>query len=150
MGMNDSQTVALVGGGHAFGKAHGACPDGPGVPPNLDSQNPWPGACGSGKGADAFTSGFEGPWTTKPTTWDNEYFRNLVDYEWEKHKGPGGHWQWRGKNGTNPVAPGPQGGRQDTIMMTSDVSLTRDPKGSYQKIVASFARDQSLFDNAFA
>ena len=67
--------MALIGGGHAFGKTHGACPDGAGEPPNVDPGNPWPGLCGTGKGKDAFTSGFEGPWTTEPTTWDNKYYQ---------------------------------------------------------------------------
>merc|ERR1719424_796129 len=98
MAMNDTETLALIGGGHAFGKTHGACPKGPGDSPQQDPANPWPGLCGTGRGADAFTSGFEGAWTTKPVKWDNEYFRNLRDYRWEKHKGPGGHWQWRVAN----------------------------------------------------
>jgi catalase-peroxidase len=79
MAMNDSETVALIGGGHAFGKTHGACPDGPGPSPMQDPENPWPGECGTGSGADAFTSGFEGPWTSQPTQWDNDYFKYLVE-----------------------------------------------------------------------
>ena len=79
--------MALIGGGHAFGKSHGACPDGPGKAPNEDVTNPWPGKCGSGRGKDAFTSGMEGPWTTRPTVWDNEFFVNLLNRSWELIKG---------------------------------------------------------------
>jgi len=151
MAMNDSETVALIGGGHAFGKTHGACPAGPGSSPKEDPANPWPGKCGSGKGRDAFTSGFEGPWTTRPTKWDNEYFHNLQSNDWEKYIGPGGKWMWRVANGTHPTAPSPDGnGTQDIMMMTSDISLISDPTGEYQKLVALFAFDQSKFDNSFA
>uniref|UniRef100_A0A7S3YPL2 Plant heme peroxidase family profile domain-containing protein n=1 Tax=Lotharella globosa TaxID=91324 RepID=A0A7S3YPL2_9EUKA len=149
MAMNDSETVALIGGGHAFGKTHGACPAGAGPSPREDPINPWPGLCGTGKGKDAFTSGFEGPWTTTPTTWNNEYFKNLVNYAWKPKMGPGGHWQWT-TNGTTPVAPGPQGGQQEIMMLTSDISLTRDPTGKYQEIVKLFAEDQQAFDHAFS
>jgi len=140
MGMNDSQTVALIGGGHAFGKAHGACPNGPGVSPLLDSSNPWPGACGSGTGADTFTSGFEGAWTTKPTQWDNEFFKVLVDNEWEKQVGPGGHWQWWTADRSSPYA--------EVMRLTSDVALLHDP--AFLEISKTFARDQSQLDEAFA
>lgn len=150
MSMNDTETVALIGGGHAFGKTHGACPSGAGPSPKEAPENPWPGLCGTGKGKDAFTSGFEGPWTTNPTRWDNSYFKNLVDFEWEAHKGPGGHFQWRVKGATPPLAPGPAGGQQEIMMLTSDISLTKDPQGVYQKIVQTFASDLSAFEHAFA
>lgn len=147
MNMNDTETVALIGGGHAFGKAHGACRAGAGPSPAEDPSNPWPGLCGTGKGNDAFTSGFEGPWTTKPTRWDVEYFQNLLQFDWEVHVGPGGHHQWR-VNGTSPTAPAAHGsGRQAIMMLTSDVSLTKDP--AYRQIVQGFAADQSAFDQAW-
>ena len=85
--MNDTETVALIGGGHAIGKCHGACPTGPGPKPREDSLNPWPGTCGIGKGEDTFTSGFEFPWTTRPTKYDNEFFHNLLNYKWLTSKG---------------------------------------------------------------
>lgn len=149
MAMNDTETVALIGGGHAFGKAHGACPAGAGSPPKDAPLNPWPGKCGTGKGVDTFTSGFEGPWTTDPLTWDNQYFKNLANHQWVKFKGPGGKWMWR-TAGQSPQAPAAdlKGDLQDIMMMTSDVSLTKDPE--YQKIVAAWADDQASFDNAFA
>ena len=86
MGMDDEEAVALIGGGHGVGKAHGACPLGAGPAPSEDPFNPWPGRCGAGKLEEAFTSGLELPWTTRPTSWDNEFFSNLLDYEWELHQ----------------------------------------------------------------
>lgn len=142
MNMNDTETVALIGGGHAFGKTHGACPNGPGPSPAEDPINPWPGKCGTGKGKDAFTSGFEFKWTPQPTKWDNVYFKELVENVWEKHVGPGGHWQWRIQNAT--------GEKAEVGMLTSDVSLMHDPAGSYQEIVKEFANDAAAFDRAFA
>ena len=100
-------------------------------------------------GADAWTSGFEGPWTSKPTVFDNEYFKYLLDFEWEVHTGPGDHSQWK-TVGQSPVAPGPQGGTQDIMMLTSDVSLKFDKKGEYQKIIAVFAESTEAFGTAFA
>ena len=86
MGMDDEEAVALIGGGHGVGKAHGACPLGAGPAPSEDPFNPWPGRCGAGKLEEAFTSGLELPWTTRPTSWDNEFFSNLLDYDWELHE----------------------------------------------------------------
>ena len=84
MGMNDTETVALIGGGHTTGKCHGACPAGAGKSPAEDPLNPWPGLCGSGpgkgKGNNTFTSGFELPFTSKPTDWDNEYEINITKH----------------------------------------------------------------------
>eukprot|EP00929_Paragymnodinium_shiwhaense_P087977 TRINITY_DN4816_c0_g1_i1.p1 TRINITY_DN4816_c0_g1~~TRINITY_DN4816_c0_g1_i1.p1 ORF type:complete len:415 (-),score=86.19 TRINITY_DN4816_c0_g1_i1:286-1530(-) len=140
MGWNDEETVALIGGGHAFGKTHGACPKGPGPSPKENITNPWPGMCGTGVGKDAFTAGFEGPWTTTPTQWSNEYFRVLVKNTWEKHIGPGGHWQWRIKD-----ASGPEAG---LMRLTSDVALLYDPE--YKNICEKFAKDQTALDDAFA
>lgn len=141
MDMNDTQTVALIGGGHAFGKTHGACPDGPGASgPNMDAYDPWKGGCGTGKGNDTFTSGFEGPWTTNPTQWDNEFFKALVDSDWEKHVGPGGHWQWRTSDRSSPYS--------SVMRLTSDIALMHDP--SFAQIAREFAEDQSKLDVAFA
>lgn len=137
MGMNDTETVALIGGGHAFGKTHGACPLGAGPNPSQDPANPWPGLCGTGKGNDTFTSGFEGPWTTTPTTWSNQYFHNLLNFDWQKHIGPGGHWQWNVSDAGGP----------DIMMLTSDVSLLTDPE--YLALVQRFANDMDYFTDVF-
>jgi catalase-peroxidase len=152
MGMDDRENVALIGGGHTFGKCHGAGPGGPGPSPLECPENPYPGMFGTGKGNDAVTSGLEGPWTANPTKWDNSYFRNLVDYEWEKHKGPGGAWQWRVKGGKGPKAPAAHAGgpsdTQDVMMLTTDIALSVDPE--YRKYVDEFANDEKAFADAFA
>jgi len=170
MGMNDEETVALIGGGHAFGKTHGACPKGPGTAPDQTpaGQPAWHGLCGSGAeqgiGSNAFTSGFEGSWTRDPTKWDNEYFTNLLNYDWEVWMGPGGHNQWRVKGGKSPTARGafcPDAGKpggdskdktckEDVMMLTSDISLLHDPENKYQAIVKKFAKDSEALDKAFA
>merc|ERR1712054_748608 len=144
MGHDDRATVALIGGGHAFGKAHGACPlsDAAGLPPNkayasLPIQCPWSGRCGTGKGNDTWTSGFEGAWTSTPTKWSNEFFKYLVDKEWEKHVGPGGHYQWRMKD--SPDDP--------RMRFTTDMALLQDAK--YKAIVEEFASNMTALDEAF-
>jgi len=143
MAMNDSETVALIGGGHAFGKTHGACPTGPGFPPNVDPANPWPGTCGTGpsagKGNWTYTSGFEGPWTTTPTEWGNEYFQNLVGLEYELFNGSGGLPEWR------IVNPAP--GFEKLMMLTSDISLTKDT--IYLSLVQNYSKDLDLLTRDF-
>eukprot|EP00007_Cunea_sp_BSH-02190019_P009487 CAMPEP_0174236026 /NCGR_PEP_ID=MMETSP0417-20130205/5279_1 /TAXON_ID=242541 /ORGANISM="Mayorella sp, Strain BSH-02190019" /LENGTH=721 /DNA_ID=CAMNT_0015314613 /DNA_START=172 /DNA_END=2337 /DNA_ORIENTATION=+ len=155
MGMDDLQTAALIGGGHAFGKAHGACPAGAGPSPHDDPENPWPGNCGSGadkgKGCNTFTSGIEGSWTPDPTTWSNSYYRLLVDHTFALHKGPGGAWQWY----VNDTANGPTYAsacnasvQEPIMMMTTDLALLEDP--IYRQHVQKFASDQSALESAFA
>ena len=146
MGMSDRETVALIGGGHSFGKVHGACPTGAGPGPLEDYVKPWPGTCGSGpskgKGNNTFTSGFEGAWTAAPTTWTNEYFKNLLEYNWKLITGPGNNPQWfpvSAKDGSKP---------DDVIMLTSDIALLYDP--SYRSIVREFAADLGALTGAFA
>lgn len=151
MNMNDSETVALIGGGHTFGKAHGACPAGPGPSPIEDPANSWPGLCGTGKGEDTFTSGFELPFTSRPTYWDNEYFHNLINLEWRVHKGPGNHNQWEpiASNGMPPTAISADGTHNQTIgLLTSDVALMWKDE-AYKSIVRQFAEDMEAFDSAF-
>eukprot|EP01083_Nonionella_stella_P178914 633576_1 len=135
MGMNDEETVALIGGGHAFGKAHGACPLGPGSSPEDDPTNPWPGNCGAGTGPDTFTSGFEGQWTTNPLTWDNEFFIQLIDDNYTLITGPGGKEQWENAN-------------NGYMMLTTDLALVYDD--AYKAIVTNFANDISALNDAFA
>jgi len=142
MGHTDRSTVALIGGGHAVGKSHGACPKGAGLPPNEAypaGVAPWEGQCGSGKGADTVTAGFEGAWTTHPLEWDNEYFQALLENEWEKFKGPGGHWQWRIKGGDKTGT--------NRMRLTSDIALLHDEE--YLSVVKEFAGNMDAFNAAF-
>ncbi|KAL7995618.1 putative catalase-peroxidase hem, hem peroxidase superfamily [Plasmopara halstedii] len=142
MGMNDRETVALIGGGHAFGKTHGACLTGPGPSPLEDPESPWPGTCGQGdmrgRGNNTFTSGFEGSWTATPTKWSNQFFTGLTSLKWEKVKSTGGRVQWRPVPDTNPPVR----------MLTTDIALLHDE--SYLKISKEFAADQSALDDAFS
>lgn len=136
MDMNDSETVALIGGGHAFGKCHGACALGAGPSPNDDPENPWPGLCGTGKGDDTFTSGFEGEWTSEPLKWSNEFFKLLIKeegYDYNLTTSPAGQFQWENEDGL--------------MMLTSDLALVNDDE--YKKIVQAFAEDQEVLDRAF-
>jgi len=158
MGMDDRETVALIGGGHAFGKAHGACnadnaagltPNETsvlGLDPNVDA---WKGKCGeTGSGADAWTSGIEGPWTTNPIQWDNDYFKLLLGHEWSNTTGPGGKHQWHSSDQLQGL--GAFGGNEEIMMLTTDVALLHDPEEKYQGIVKEFAEDSAALDEAFA
>lgn len=142
MDMNDTETVALIGGGHAFGKSHGACPSGHGPSPDEhvsgEEYNPWPGACGTGRGTDAFTSGIEGYWTHDPFKWDNEYFQLLRDNgdAYTVGKGPGDKYQWSIES--EPAL----------MMMTTDVALWTD--SAYREIVTEFANNIDSLNVAFA
>ena len=147
MDWSGRELVALIGGGHTFGKSHGASTASPGDPPETCPFAPWNGP----KGVDAITSGIEGPWTSEPTKWDNKYFQYLVDFEWEPHKGPGGNWQWRVKGGNGPKAPvaNPHSNEtQDVMMLTTDVALAKDPE--YRQYVLEFAQDEKALAHEFA
>jgi len=154
MAMGDEETVALIGGGHAFGKAHGAAPPGEHVGPDprlapVEAQGfGWANSFGAGKGKDAITSGLEGSWTTNPIQWDNEYFQNLFKYEWELYKGPGGANQWRPKNYSETKTPVAHGdGHTHLMMFTTDLALVTDPE--YKRISQKFADDLVALTDAF-
>ncbi len=156
MAMNDEETVALIAGGHTFGKTHGAGPaDAVGPDPEaapLEQQGlGWKSTYGTGKGGDAITSGLEVTWTDTPTTWDNSFFRILFGYEWELTQSPAGAHQWQPKDGagagTVPDAHDPSKRRVPT-MLTTDLSLRFDP--IYEPISRRFMADQDGFADAFA
>ena len=155
MAMNDKQTAALIAGGHTFGKVHGA--DDP-----EENMGPEPEAApieqqglgweheGATQGA-MITSGIEGPWTSSPTEWDMGYVDNLMEYEWEPEKGPGGAWQWTPKEGQDVAsAPDAQGGSEPVtpMMLTTDIALKRDP--DYREIMETFQENPMEFGMAFA
>jgi catalase-peroxidase len=157
MAMNDEETVALIAGGHTFGKAHGARPpsDCVGVEPAAADMGEqgfgWTSTCASGKGADTITSGLEGAWTVTPTAWSMNYLQNLFAYEWVQTKSPAGATQWIPKNADElkfvPDAHDPSK-RHAPIMFTTDLALKEDP--SYQKIARRFLENPRDFDLAFA
>jgi catalase-peroxidase len=156
MAMNDEETVALVAGGHTFGKAHGAgAPALVGPEPEAASIEAlglgWRNAHGAGKGADTTTSGVEGAWKPNPTTWDNGYFDMLFGYDWELVKSPAGAWQWRAKDVRPehliPDAHTP-GVSHAPMMTTADLSLRFDP--IYEPIARRFHADPAAFADAFA
>ncbi len=156
MAMNDEETVALIAGGHTFGKVHGAGDAGlvgpePEAAPIEEQGLGWISSHGSGKGVDAISSGLEGAWTTEPAKWDNEYLENLFNYEWEQTKSPAGATQWIPKNGGGagsvPDAHDPSKSHQP-IMLTSDIALREDP--TYGPISKRFKENPQEFADAFA
>jgi len=156
MAMNDEETVALIAGGHTFGKTHGAAPDTylgpePEGAPIAEQGFGWVNAYGKGNGDATITSGLEGAWTTTPTKWSNNYFENLFNYEWELTKSPAGAFQWKPKDAsaadTVPDAHDPSK-RHAPTMLTTDLSLKVDP--SYEKISRRFYENPSEFADAFA
>ena len=156
MAMNDEETVALIAGGHTFGKTHGAG-DATLVGPEPEGSDieqqglGWTSKYGSGKGGDAISSGLEVTWTTTPTKWSNNFFENLFGYEWELTKSPAGAHQWKPKNGagagTVPDAHDPSK-RHAPSMLTTDLALRFDP--AYEKISRRFHENPDQFADAFA
>jgi catalase-peroxidase len=156
MAMNDEETVALIAGGHTFGKTHGAGdaslvgpePEGAGIE---EQGLGWKSKFGTGKAGDAITSGIEVTWTTTPTKWSNTFFKHLFEYDWELTKSPAGANQWRPKNGagagTVPDAHDPSK-RRAPSMLTTDLALRLDP--AYEKISRRFYEHPDAFADAFA
>ena len=157
MAMNDEETVALIAGGHTFGKTHGAADPGKyvGSEPagsGIEEQSlGWKNSFGTGHGGHTITSGLEGAWTTTPAQWGHEYFENLFKFDWELHKSPGGAHQWRPKDGagagTVPDAHDPSI-RHAPFMLTTDLALRVDP--AYEKISRRFLENPDGFADAFA
>jgi catalase-peroxidase len=156
MAMNDEETVALVAGGHTFGKCHGAGsashvgpePEGAGIE---EQGLGWKSSFGSGKGDDTITSGIEGAWTSKPTQWGMDYFHMLFDYDWDLVKSPAGAWQWVPVNPDETdlaTAAHDPSKRVTTIMTTADMSLRMDP--IYRTISKRFHENPEAFADAFA
>jgi catalase-peroxidase len=155
MGMNSEETVALIAGGHTFGKTHGAHSDerlgpDPEAAPLENQGIGWQNPNGTGHGLDAVTSGLEVTWTYHPTRWDNEFFHILYAYEWELFESPGGAKQWRPKDGGGAdLVPEAQGdGKREPRMLTSDLALRFDPE--FDEISRRFKDDQQAFTDAFA
>ncbi|HJB63250.1 MAG TPA: catalase/peroxidase HPI [Candidatus Microbacterium pullistercoris] len=156
MGMNDEETVALIAGGHTFGKTHGAHPDDrqgpdPEASPLEQQGLGWKQGYGDGRGGnDTVGSGLEVTWTYHPTRWDNEFFHILFAYEWELFESAAGAKQWRPKDGGGadmvPMAQGPD--RREPRMLTTDIALREDP--AYREISMRFRNDQQAFADAFA
>ncbi|PWS29330.1 catalase/peroxidase HPI [Pedobacter yonginense] len=154
MAMNDEETVALIAGGHSFGKTHGAASaDHVGKEPEaagIESQGfGWNNSYASGKGADAITSGLEVTWTKTPTQWSNNFFENLFEFEWELTKSPGGAHQWQAKN-ADAIIPDAFDANKKHLptMLTTDLSLRFDP--AYEKISRHFLENPDAFADAFS
>lgn len=154
MGMDDHETVALIAGGHTFGKAHGA--DKPekcleaapaGASPERQ-QLGWHNTCGKGNAEDTITSGLEGSWSPEPTKWTNKYLTNLFKYTWKVDRGPGGKWQWHPENPDAEDAPNAHGeGRKPLMMLTPDVALREDP--DYRVIALDYRDHPERLKKAF-
>ncbi|MGI8542534.1 MAG: catalase/peroxidase HPI, partial [Aridibacter sp.] len=157
MAMNDEETVALIAGGHTFGKTHGAAdpekyigmePAGAGI---VEQSMGWKNTYGSGHSNDTITSGIEGAWTTTPAKWSHDYFKHLFEYEWELTKSPAGAYQWKPKGdagaGIIPDAHDPSKSHQP-FMLTTDLSMRMDP--DYEKISRRFLENPDEFADAFA
>ncbi len=157
MAMDDYETVALIAGGHTFGKTHGAgdADKHVGREPAAASIEEmgmgWKNSLGSGNAGNAITSGLEGAWTKTPTKWGNNFFENLFEYEWELHKGPGGAFQWKPRDGAGegliPDAHDPEK-KHAPFMLTTDLSLRMDP--AYEKISRNFYENPVEFADAFS
>jgi len=156
MAMNDEETVALIAGGHSFGKVHGAAPDSnlgpdPESAPLEEMGLGWKNKFGKGNAEDTITSGLEGTWTKTPTKWSINFLENLFDYEWELTKSPAGAWQWkpRGQAGAGSVPDAHIPGKlNQPFMLTTDLSLRFDP--DYEKISRRFLENPAEFEDAFA
>ncbi len=156
MAMNDEETVALIAGGHTFGKTHGAGPatnvgDDPEAAGIEEQGLGWKNSFGTGKGGDTITSGLEVTWTTTPTKWSHDYFKHLFGYEWELTKSPAGAQQWTPKNGAgNDTVPHAHDAtkRIAPSMLTTDLALRFDP--AYEKISRRFLENPDMFADAFA
>ncbi|MGM0391748.1 MAG: catalase/peroxidase HPI [Bacteroidota bacterium] len=156
MAMNDYETVALIAGGHTFGKTHGAADPvenvgvEPAGAPIEEMGLGWKNKFGTGNAGSTITSGIEGAWSQTPTKWSNNFFENLFSYEWECHKGPGGAYQWKPKNdagaGTVPDAFDPSKSHAP-FMLTTDLALREDP--AYEKISRHFYENPDEFANAY-
>ncbi|WP_421693545.1 catalase/peroxidase HPI [Aestuariivirga sp.] len=156
MAMNDEETVALIAGGHTFGKTHGAGPatNVAAEPESADITAQglgWLSSYKSGRGRDTITSGLEGAWTSTPTQWSNDYFDKLFGFEWELNKSPAGAWQWKPKNiQPDEMAPDVEdpSKRVPVMMLTTDIALKSDP--AYEKISRRFHENPDQFADAFA
>ena len=156
MAMNDEETVALIAGGHTFGKVHGAAPDDnlgpePEAAPIEQQGLGWENEYGTGKGNDTITSGLEGPWTDSPIEWDMGFLDNLFEYEWELDQSPAGAHQWKPKD-ESAIEPAPDAhdpsGTQTPMMLTTDLALKHDP--DYREIAERFHENPDEFRDAFA
>ncbi|GAB7012728.1 catalase/peroxidase HPI [Halolamina salina] len=154
MAMNDEETVALIAGGHTFGKVHGADsgdnlgPEPEDAPIDLQGMG-WENEFGEGKGPDTITSGIEGPWNSAPTQWDMGYIDNLLNHDWTSVKGPGGAWQWKPVGEEIEEAPAPHDDdTEEPMMLTTDVALKHDD--DFREVLERFQENPDEFQEAFA